>query len=125
MNLEEWLEAPAERFLNAWRRNLIAILTTFILNLLVAIGLLLLNLQGTAYPAEGQVLVSLESEAEPPEADKQPAQEPKSWRQEFNPLDWRMRSRSMPSRSTSQRPACELRWWLIVRSASRDPWEVT
>ena len=85
MNLEEWLEAPAERFLNAWRRNLIAILTTFILNLLVAIGLLLLNLQATSYPAEGQVLVSLESEAEPPEADKQPAQEPKSWRQEFTP----------------------------------------
>lgn len=64
MNIEEWLQQPAERIGGWWHKHRVTVLVVLVVNLALVVLLLAVSLQGQARFVESDVLFALE---EPPE----------------------------------------------------------
>ena len=91
MDIEQWLEEPAERLSRFWERHRVSVLGTLVFNLLVLNLLLFFGLQGMPRFAENRVFVGLEDpeyEEQPP-AETKPATTHTGWNQETLPTNVR------------------------------------
>lgn len=85
MNLEEWLEKPAEQFNQFWYRNRLTILMTIVINLILLIALLTLQITSVPRFVDRTLLIGIEPEPENPEETTAMMTNHSDWGEEMAP----------------------------------------